>query len=129
MVVLQLKARTAARRCRRSNASRPDPYIWGIYIMFLLISVVELFSASSTEVSASNVYSPVDTSQYLPRAWSRVVLWLQNTHYILMRRFAWIFAILSLGLLVMSTVAGVEINGAQTRDTRCRNDNTAGRDR
>ncbi len=30
-----------------------------------------------------------------------------------MRRFAWIFAILSLGLLVMSTVAGVEINGAQ----------------
>ncbi len=93
--------------------SRPDPYIWGIYIMFLLISVVELFSASSTEVSASNVYSPLIRHSIFLALGLGVVLWLQNTHYILMRRFAWIFAILSLGLLVMSTVAGVEINGAQ----------------
>ena len=93
--------------------SRPDPYIWGIYIMFLLISVVELFSASSTEVSSSNVYSPLIRHAIFLALGLGVVLWLQNTHYILMRRFAWIFAILSLGLLVMSTVAGVEINGAQ----------------
>ncbi len=93
--------------------SRPDPYIWGIYIMFLLISVVELFSASSTEVSSSNVYSPLIRHSIFLALGLGVVLWLQNTHYILMRRFAWLFAIFSLGLLVMSTVAGVEINGAQ----------------
>jgi len=81
--------------------------------MFLLISVVELFSASSTEVSSSNVYSPLIRHAIFLALGLGVVLWLQNTHYILMRRFAWIFAILSLGLLVMSTVAGVEINGAQ----------------
>lgn len=93
--------------------SRPDPYIWGIYIMFLLISVVELFSASSTEVSSSNVYSPLIRHGIFLALGLGIVMWLQNTHYILMRRFAWIFAILSLGLLVLSTVAGVEINGAQ----------------
>ncbi len=93
--------------------SRPDPYIWGIYIMFLLISVIELFSASSTEVSSSNVYSPLIRHAIFLVLGLGIVLALQNTHYILMRRFAWIFGILSLGLLALSTVAGVEINGAQ----------------
>jgi len=81
--------------------------------MFLLISVVELFSASSTEVSSSNVYSPLIRHSIFLALGLGIVLWLQNTHYILMRRFAWIFAIISLGLLIMSSVAGVEINGAQ----------------
>ncbi len=96
-----------------AKRSRPDRHIWGIYIMILLISVVELFSASSTEVSSSNVYSPLIRHAIFLALGLGIVLWLQNTHYILMRRFAWIFAILSLGLLVLSTVAGVEINGAQ----------------
>lgn len=109
-------ARVAAKRNAAKTEvkrSRPDPYIWGIYIMFLLISVVELFSASSTEVSSSNVYSPLIRHGIFLALGLGIVMWLQNTHYILMRRFAWIFAILSLGLLVLSTVAGVEINGAQ----------------
>lgn len=93
--------------------SAPDPYIWGIYIMFLLISIVELFSASSTEVSASNVYSPLIRHGIFLALGFVIVLWLQNTHYIYMRRFAWLFAIISLILLVMSSVAGVDINGAQ----------------
>lgn len=106
----QKTVRAATQTAKRS---RPDPYIWGIYIMFLLISVVELFSASSTEVSSSNVYSPLIRHAIFLALGLGIVLWLQNTHYILMRRFAWIFALLSLGLLIMSTVAGVEINGAQ----------------
>lgn len=96
-----------------AKRSRPDPYIWGIYIMFLLISVVELFSASSTEVSSSNVYSPLIRHSIFLVLGLAIVLGLQNTHYIIMRRLAWFFGILSLGLLVLSTVAGVEINGAQ----------------
>lgn len=93
--------------------SRPDPYIWGIYIMFLLISIVELFSASSSEVSAGNVYSPLIRHGIFLAAGLGIVLWLQNTHYVVFRRVAWLFAIVSLGLLVLSSVAGVEINGAQ----------------
>ncbi len=51
------------------RASRPDPYIWGIYIMLLLISVVELFSASSTEVHGDNVYMPLIRHVIFP--WNR----------------------------------------------------------
>ena len=32
---------------KKAQEGRPDPYLWGIYIAFLVISVVELFSASS----------------------------------------------------------------------------------
>lgn len=92
---------------------RPDPYIWGIYIMFLLISIVELFSASSMEVSSSNVYSPLIRHGIFLGLGLAIVLWLQRTHYVLMRRVAWLFAICSLGLLVLSSAVGVEINGAQ----------------
>lgn len=103
----QKRERTIVKR------SSPDPYIWGIYIMFLLISVVELFSASSTEVSASNVYSPLIRHGIFLALGFGIVIWLQNIHYIYMRRFAWLFAMISLMLLVMSSVAGVDINGAQ----------------
>lgn len=38
---------------------KADKYIWAIYILILLVSVVELFSASSREVQASNIYAPL----------------------------------------------------------------------
>ena len=43
-----------ARRAAKGSPTvkqKADPYIWGIYIMLLMVSVIELFSASSTEVS------------------------------------------------------------------------------
>lgn len=106
-------AAAAARAKKATKPSRPDPYIWGIYILFLLISVVELFSASSSEVSASNVYSPLIRHGIFLVIGVAIVLGLQKTHYVVMRRMAWIVAIVSLALLVLSSVAGVEINGAQ----------------
>ena len=36
-----------------------DPWIWGIYIMLLLISIVESYSASSREIATQGVYMPV----------------------------------------------------------------------
>ena len=93
--------------------SRPDPYIWGIYIMLLLISIVELFSASSSEVSAQNVYSPLIRHSVFLIAGLVIVIFLQNTHYIILRKFAWLFALFSLGLLLISSFMGIEINGAQ----------------
>lgn len=38
---------------------KADKYIWAIYISLLAISVVELYSASSREVQASNVFGPL----------------------------------------------------------------------
>lgn len=104
------ETRTAAFAKKKS---RPDPYIWGIYIMLLMISVIELFSASSTEVSGSNVYGPLIRHGMFLLIGFGIVLWLQKTPYTLIKKFAWAFAIFSLGLLLVSSFVGVEYNGAQ----------------
>lgn len=106
---------SAARRQTRSGSvrNRPDPYIWGLYLCLLVFSVIELFSASSTEVSATNVYAPLIRHGIFLAIGFGIVLAFQRIHYVYFSRFAWIFAALSLALLVMSRVMGVTINGAQ----------------
>ena len=52
-------ARRKAREKSPSAVRRPDSYIWGVYLFLILVSVVELFSASSTEVTSGNVYAPL----------------------------------------------------------------------
>lgn len=104
------EAKVAALHKRKG---RPDPYIWGIYIAILVISVVELFSASSTEVSGSNVYGPLIRHGMFLLLGFGIVLWLQKTPYTIINKFAWLFAILSLGLLLLSSLIGIDINGAQ----------------
>ncbi|MBD5303798.1 MAG: FtsW/RodA/SpoVE family cell cycle protein [Bacteroides sp.] len=92
---------------------RNDPWLWGTYLFLILISIVELFSASSTEVTASNVYSPLIRHGIFLGLGFLIVIGLQRTHYIWVGKTAWGFAIISLILLVASTLVGVEINGAQ----------------
>lgn len=98
----------AMRRVRR-----PDPYLWGIYLMMLVISVIELFSASSTEVTGGNVYTPLIRHGIFLAIGLVIVLWLQRTPYVVVSKLSWVFAVLSLGLLLLSSFVGVEINGAQ----------------
>lgn len=36
-----------------------DPWIWGIYIMLIIISIIESYSASSREIAAQGLYVPI----------------------------------------------------------------------
>ena len=92
---------------------KPDKYIWGIYIMLLVVSVIELFSASSTEVSGSNVYMPLIRHCIFLVLGLGIVLAFQNIPYSRFSLCAVPFAIISLGLLLASNFFGIEINGAQ----------------
>ena len=103
----------SAPRPIKATPRRADPYIWGIYLFLLLISVVELFSASSTEVKAANVYAPLIRHCIFLGLGFLIVIGCQKVHYSIFRKLAWPLALLSLGLLLVSTLAGVEINGAQ----------------
>ena len=107
----EARAKKAEKAVR--SRSRHDPYIWGIYIMLLLVSVVELFSASSTEVKGSNIYGPLLRHVMYLGGGLGIVLWLQNLHYGYFARFAAFFAVVSIGLLIISTWFGASINGAQ----------------
>lgn len=102
-----------SRQGKDASRPKPDPYIWGIYIMLLVISVIELFSASSSEVSGANVYMPLIRHGIFLAIGLGLVIMLQNTHYGYFSRFAWFFALLSLGLLIFSNYFGININGAQ----------------
>lgn len=106
-------SRTKTRKAVPLQRQKPDPYLWGIYIMLLMVSVIELFSASSTEVSGNNVYMPLIRHSIFLVLGLGIVLAFQNTHYGYFSRFAWPCAILSLLLLIASNFFGVEINGAQ----------------
>lgn len=92
---------------------KSDPYIWGIYLMLVLISVIELYSASAAEVVGTNVYAPlIRHGMFLGIGF--VLLYLvQRTHYGYITRFAGLIGILSWLALAYSTFMGVEINGAQ----------------
>lgn len=92
---------------------RADRYIWGIYIALLVVSVIELFSASSSEVSAANVYMPLIRHGIFLVLGLGIVLALQSIHYKYISHFAMLMAVISLGLLLLSNFVGVEINGAQ----------------
>ncbi|MCH5224846.1 MAG: FtsW/RodA/SpoVE family cell cycle protein [Muribaculaceae bacterium] len=96
-----------------AKVRRADPYIWGIYIALLVVSVIELFSASSTEVSAANVYMPLIRHGVFLILGLGLVLAIQNVHYKYISHFAMLMALISLGLLLLSNFVGVEINGAQ----------------
>ena len=105
--------KSAARTKTVLQPRRADPYIWGIYISLLVISVIELFSASSTEVSAANVYMPLIRHGLFLVVGLGMVLLIQNIHYKNISRVAMLMAVISLGLLLASNFFGVEINGAQ----------------
>ncbi|MCM1005544.1 MAG: FtsW/RodA/SpoVE family cell cycle protein [Prevotella sp.] len=91
---------------------RADRYLWGIYLMLLLFSVVELYSASSSEVRATKIYGPLlDHGMFLLIGLGLVLL-MQNIHYKYYKKLAWFGTIVSIGLVFYANHHGVVANGA-----------------
>ena len=58
-----------------------DPWIWGIYIMLLIISIVESYSASSREIAAQGIYMPIIKQCIFLGCGAVAVFWLQRLDY------------------------------------------------
>ncbi|MBQ6165915.1 MAG: FtsW/RodA/SpoVE family cell cycle protein [Muribaculaceae bacterium] len=58
-----------------------DPWIWGIYIMLLIISIVESYSASSREIAAQGIYMPIIKQCIFLGAGALCVVLLQRIDY------------------------------------------------
>lgn len=92
---------------------KADKYIWAIYIALLAISVVELYSASSREVSASNVFGP------LIRHGMMLLLGFGITVTLSRMKFKWfismtpLFALFAIGIALYVVFKGQVINGAR----------------
>ena len=112
----------AAKTISPENASsntvigKADKHIWGIYIFLLLISLVELYSASSREVIASGsfgVLSPLVRHGMMLGAGLVIVLLLQRVHYKYFIPATYILTFISVILMVCVLLFGEVVNGAR----------------
>ena len=92
---------------------KADRFIWGTYIGLLLIAIVEIFSASATEVDGNNVYGPLIRHGMFLAVGFVIVIMFQNIHYKYFKNLAWIVAIVTVILLLFTLFGGATINGAQ----------------
>ena len=93
-----------------------DPWIWGIYIMLLIISIVESYSASSREIAAQGIYMPIIKQCIFLGLGAACVVGLQRVDY---NKPAFLYAMIP-GLAVITVFSllyvmffGEVINGAR----------------
>lgn len=92
---------------------RSDRYIWGIYIILCLISVVELFSASSREIVNGNILFPLFRHVTLLFIGFLIMLLLQRIHYNWVYRWTFVIVVLAVLTAIYTMFCGNVINGAR----------------
>lgn len=96
-----------------SRLIKGDKVIWLIFTILCLLSLVECFSAIGTlSYSKGNTYGPIIRhGMFLLVGYSLVVV-LHNFHYKYTALLAYVMLIVSIILLCVTLVSGVEANGA-----------------
>lgn len=93
-----------------------DRSLWGIYLLLCLVSLVELYSASSQEVSAHSnlsVYGPLVRHGLQLLLGFGIILLIQARSYTSFILWSPILAVVSAVLMVVVLLHGKDINGAQ----------------
>lgn len=92
---------------------RTDQHIWGIYISLLIISVIELFSASSQEVQVNDIYGPIIRHARFLAIGLVLMLVIQKFHFKYIYRLTPLYVIGSIMAMFLVLGMGVKVNGAQ----------------
>lgn len=90
-----------------------DKYIWGVYIFLIIVSVIELYSASSREVTASNVLAPIMRHGFMLLLGFGVVVGLSRVKYKVFNHGITVFTLAALLIAVYVLFKGQIINGAR----------------
>lgn len=90
-----------------------DKSIWGIFITLCLISVIELYSASSREVASAGVYGPILRHCIMLAVGVAIVWTLEKVHYKWFFGLTWILAGVSLLAMIYVSAFGEIVNGAR----------------
>ena len=95
--------------------AKADKHIWGIFIALCLISVIELYSASSREVSGTGigVYMPIMRHMAMLVVSFGIVVAMSRMHYSRFVTLVPLFVMLSIGLWLASWFIGEDFNGAR----------------
>lgn len=110
-------APAAAKSSRGMEALAPaDKHIWGIFIALCIISVIELYSASSREVVSSGtfgVFGPIVRHCMMLLMGALVVIGLSRVPYKYFMPATPIIALLGVGMMVYVMFFGEIVNGAR----------------
>lgn len=90
-----------------------DKYLWGAYIALLFISVVELFSASSREITADNIFGPLVRHVVLLGIGFVIVILVQRMNYNTIGRWTYAIVVLSVIATLYTMFFGTIINGTR----------------
>lgn len=92
---------------------KPDKYIWAVYIGLCFISIIELYSASSFEVRANNVFMPLIRHVILLSIGAAITYTVSRINYRWCIIFTPFFVCLSVALAAYVLAAGEVVNGAR----------------
>ncbi|HIX27133.1 MAG TPA: FtsW/RodA/SpoVE family cell cycle protein [Candidatus Barnesiella excrementigallinarum] len=92
---------------------RSDPYIWGIIIILYIVSVVEVYSAISREITGGDVYSPIMKHILFLFSGFFITYFTSYIHYKWFKGLAYLMIPLSIVLLISILFWGDVINGAK----------------
>ncbi|MBD5193011.1 MAG: FtsW/RodA/SpoVE family cell cycle protein [Paramuribaculum sp.] len=98
-----------------AKPQRTDKHIWGVYMFLVIISLIELYSASSREVTSSafGVLGPLMRHGSMLLAGFFIMLGLQKMHYRVVYAITPISVFVAIMMMIYVLVAGEEINGAK----------------
>lgn len=92
---------------------RSDPYIWGIIIILYIVSVVEVYSAISREITGGDVYSPIIKHALLLFSGFLITYVTSKIHYKWFKVMAYLMIPAAIVLLVCILFWGDMLNGAK----------------
>lgn len=92
---------------------RSDPYIWGIIIILYIVSVVEVYSAISREITGGDVYSPIIKHALLLFSGFLITYVTSRVHYKWFKVMAYLMIPAAIVLLVCILFWGDMLNGAK----------------
>lgn len=92
---------------------KPDKYIWAVYIFLCIVSVLEIYSASSREVTANNIFGPIIRQCVHLGIDTVIVLVVSRIHYRYFKSVIPLFIAVSVALMAYVLFKGEIINGAR----------------
>ncbi len=93
--------------------NKPDTHIWGVYGCLIVVSIIELYSASSFEIAHQGLYSPLMRHVSMLLAGFLIILGLQRIHYTRFIKPGFVIAFLSVAAMLWVMFFGESVNGAK----------------
>ena len=90
-----------------------DLYIWGTFCCLLVVSIIELFSASSQEVHVGDIYGPILRHGRFLLIGVLIMLGIERVHFRLLYYAIPVYVLASFVMMFYVLVAGVNVNGVR----------------